>query len=161
MHTATIAVFERLEKPKVDYFLAVTSISCAWMTDLVLCNIICPAAELTAVSRIVNLRFLQVLNSRENRETVIDDGILRSWAQRAISDGASGHLGFLAIVTAPGITQQVFGYLEHFPALDTLVLSRTSVEPKHQNIGKGHGGQLILSESPNYGVRRHRSTAIY
>lgn len=51
---------QAFEKPLVDYILDISSPSFAWMTDLLLEDVSCTAGELKQLSKLGNLRKLQV-----------------------------------------------------------------------------------------------------
>lgn len=126
----------RLRGPHVvDTFSAISSPNFAWVTTLTLDSFLGTAADLNQVTRIVNLRSLEMRHTSPETETAFDDGIVEYWALRA--GQALGEpfavLRSLIIVGAPNITKYSFPSFQRFPSLQTLVLSETGIKHKHRH----------------------------
>ena len=101
---------------------------CAWLTTL---EITCETSnlDLVRVSELRNLRRFHVAISCETAtDQVLNDRVLRTWADQAREDGAFAHLQSIFLFCQPGITAYSLGRLSAFPALDEFCAYRCNIE---------------------------------
>lgn len=138
MHRAR-AIENAITKPIVDYFADMTSSSFARMTDLLLLDVLCSAADLKQLSILVSLRNLHLCHTIEDSGIVFDDKILNHWALCARDRGSFRFLEMIVVFRAPKITTDPFKCLNDFPALESLILYDTAVKRKQKELAKPHG----------------------
>lgn len=138
VHTAKSATFC---KPIVDYFLDVTSVSFAWLTDLTLADTDCSEGDLRQLAVLSSLRTLQVRYARRSwtRSQPFNNDTISHLAWRASTDGSLSRLQMIFVDTTQGISAAALKHLSSFPALETFCLCGTWSRSKHRSLSKKHG----------------------
>lgn len=110
------------------------------MTDLVLSDVQCSAADLKQVAFINSLQILRVEYQRiSNHDRNFDDRVLGHLAHRSLRDGALRCLQLISVDGAPCITEKALESLNYFPKLDTFCVHGTSIRPRNKGVATKYG----------------------
>lgn len=116
-----------------NFFDSLVSHDFAWVVNLTVGDMDMSVSDLREVSRVRNLRTLQVHYERRCQSNILDDRIVQVWSQRAASGQSFSRLETLAITNAPGFTVSAFEHLAAFPVLSSVFLFQTGVKSSERD----------------------------
>ncbi|KAI5212887.1 hypothetical protein E4T38_00121 [Aureobasidium subglaciale] len=125
---------------------AISSPSLVYLTSLTLIDKITDSStSLSILSILSNLAVLHIVGSPSStRETsMIDDDTTRLWNKQARYSNGFPRLKMLFLRFQLGVSERVFGELEHFPALEMVVTSRCGIKTKEgKKVAKEKGWKM-------------------
>lgn len=114
----------------------------------------CSRTDLIQLSRLTNLGVLTI-GRLNGGEPVFEDTLVRAWGRAASEAGAFIALRILVCRFPHLVTEQIFTYLDDFPALGLLALDEYKNPPSFRACAKEHGWPF----NGNLGLRIYRYEA--
>lgn len=124
-------------QPLTQYFDIMNSDKCHWGGVLTVCSHITDTQNLVALGNIKNLVALDIFKSQSRfceephqpprasePAGTMEDSVVRSWMEMALSHGCFKHLRVLRIFYQNNITPNILWMLEKMPALELVVVSQ-------------------------------------
>ncbi|KAL8909307.1 MAG: hypothetical protein Q9207_000317 [Kuettlingeria erythrocarpa] len=132
----------------------ITPPSFNWVTFLTLIEINCSRTDLIQLSRLTNLGVLTI-GRLSGGDPVFEATLVRAWGRAASEAGAFIALRILVCRLPQLVTEQIFTYLNDFPALGVLAVDEYKNPPSFRACAKQNG----WSFSGNLGLRIYRYEA--
>lgn len=122
-----------------------------WVTFLTLSEINCSRTDLIQLSRLTNLGVLTI-GRLNGGDAVFEDSIVRAWGRAASEAQAFTRLRILVCRFPHLVTEQIFTFLDDFPALGLLAVDEYQHPLAFRARAKDHGWPFV----PNLGLRVYR-----